>query len=312
MAKGNKEILASINYSMDIVKRIKANETFTYEQKQKILDDYIGLSQDNNSYFTPIVICSLIKELLNIKSGKVADLSAGIGNMVRPFVSEYGKLSEDVTFDCFELDENNSAAGYMAWSDYEQVQFQSDFNTIDRHSEIQNDHDYIIGNPPFSGSVPYKCEWNNNKGKIKNNSICDAFIDLAINKVKPQGHIALVLPTGHLSKGNATAKLREWMRSQVALKAVIPLDSDTFAEAGVQGTGVGTVLCIWQKAVKQGKVFIGELSDKKDIASDINALIYQYRLFESEQYDIEYTNSVKSVYGKLKPSVKPWGWSASV
>lgn len=86
---------------------------------------------------------------------------------------------------------------------------------------------------------------------------------MAINKVKPQGHIALVLPTGHLSKGNATAKLREWMRSQVALKAVIPLDSDTFAESGVQGTGVGTVLCIWQKAVKQGKVFIGELSDKR-------------------------------------------------
>ncbi|OME41405.1 N-6 DNA methylase [Paenibacillus odorifer] len=312
MAKGNKEILASINYSMDIIKRIKAKESFTYEQKQKILDDYIGLSQDNNSYFTPIVICRLIKELLNIESGKIADLSSGVGNMVRPFVSVYGKLCEDITFDCFELDENNSAAGSMAWSDYEQVQFESSFNTIERNTEIHNDYDYIIGNPPFSGSLPYMCEWNNNKGKIKNNSICDAFIDLAINKVKPQGHIALILPTGHLNKGNATARLREWMRSQVALKAVIPLDSDTFAEAGVQGTGVGTILCIWQKSVKQGKVFIGELSDKKDLISDIDALIYQYRLFESEEYEIEHISSSKGVYGMLKPLVEPWGWSVSV
>ncbi|WP_440941449.1 MULTISPECIES: N-6 DNA methylase [Paenibacillus] len=86
--------------------------------------------------------------------------------------------------------------------------------------------------------------------------MCDAFIDLAIKKVKPQGHIALVLPTGHLSKGNATAKLREWMRSQVALKAVTPLDSDTFAEAGVQGTGVGTVLCIWKNCKIRGDIRI--------------------------------------------------------
>ncbi|OBZ14593.1 hypothetical protein A8L34_11760 [Bacillus sp. FJAT-27264] len=87
------------------------------------------------------------------------------------------------------------------------------------------------------------------------------------------------------------------MRSQVALKAVIPLDSGTFAEAGVQGTRVGTVLCIWKKEAKQGKVFIDEMYDKKDLVTNINELIYQYRLFENEEYEVECTSCEKGDMG---------------
>lgn len=204
--KGNKAVLEGINYSLEIVKKIKANEEFTREEKQKILTDYIGMSADNNSYFTPFEICQFIKDALGIEQGKVADLSGGIGNMIEPFIKEYGKLDDGIEFHCYELDENNSLAGSMAWSDYDQVNYYGQFNSIGRHNEIPDGFDYVIGNPPFSGSVPYLCDWNNNKGKIKNNNICDAFVDLAIRKCADKGFIALVLPVSHMSKSQATEK----------------------------------------------------------------------------------------------------------
>lgn len=309
MAKGNKEMLESINYSLNLIKRIQAGDTFTKNEKEEILNKYVGMSEDNNSYFTPILVCDWFRQLLDIKYGRIADLSAGIGNMVRPFVAEYGKLLEGIEFDCFEYDANNSLAGQMAWSDYGQVKYIGDFDTIKRHNEVPGEFDYVIGNPPFSGSVEYIANWNvDAKGKAKTkNDICNAFVDLAIRKTKDKGYIALVLPMGHMCKSQATAKLREWMRSQVALLGVIPLDSGTFAEAGVQGTSVGTVLCVWQKGVKQSEVFIGELSDQNDIAAEMQAMAYQFRLFVSGEYDIEYTSDCyRGTYGKLKQRVKPW------
>lgn len=313
MAKGNKELLAKINYSMDIIKRIEAGESFSQVEKQRILDDYSGMSADNNSYFTPFEICNFIKQLLDIKQGKIADLSGGTGSMIRPLVKEYGKLEDGIEFDCYEIDSNNSAAGKMAWSDYRQVNYYGNFNSIARCDEITDDYyDFVIGNPPFAGTVEYKAEWNvNNKGKINSkNDICNTFIDLAIRKVKVGGMIALVLPSSHMYKSNATAKLREWMKSQVALRAVIPLDADTFAESGVQGTSIGTILCIWQKEKTQGKVFVAELTNKKDVVAEMEALAYQFRLLMSKEYDIEYTSDCyRGTYGKLKQRVMQWGES---
>ncbi len=283
-------MLSKVNYSMDIVKRIKANEPFTQAEKEKILTDFVGMSEDNNSYFTPFEICEFIYKLLDIKNGKVADLSAGIGNMVKPMIKTYGELEGNVEVDLYEYDENNSVASEMAWSDFAQVNTYGSFDSIDRNDEI-GEYDFIIGNPPFSGSVPYWCQWNHAKnGKAKKNNICDAFVDLAIRKTKDKGYIALVLPYGHLYKGNATEKLREWMKDEVALKGIFPLDSNTFKQAGLSGTSVSTVLCVWQKGVKQDKVFFGELDDKDELTKELDALAYHFHLFNSEYYDISYAS----------------------
>lgn len=291
MGKNNKDVLKSVNYNMEIIKRIKENQPFTIDEKEKMLNAYTGISKDNNSYFTPYEICNFIKQLLDIKEGKVADLSAGIGNMVRPFIKEYGKLDDRIQFDCFELDENNSLVGSTAWEDYKQVDFYTNFNSLDRADEIQdNYYDFIIGNPPFTGTTKYMCEWNNNKGKAKNNKLVDCFVDLSIKKCKNKGFIALVLPGGHLFNGNGTLKLRQWMRSQVALKAVFPLDSKTFENAGILGTSVGTNLIVFQKGVKQGTIFIGELIDKDDIKLEMKSLVMQFRLFLSGNYHLEYSS----------------------
>ncbi|AIF45413.1 N-6 DNA methylase [Virgibacillus sp. SK37] len=306
--KGNKKVLASINYSIDTVKKIKDNYKFTIEEKQDILHKFVGTSPDNNSYFTPDVICNWIKQLLDIQSGKVADLSAGVGSMIKPLVEKYGSLQDGITFEAYEFDTNNSAAGEIAWSDYSQVNYIGDFNSIEQHEEIPDDYLYIVGNPPFSGSIPYWCEWNHAKnGKAKNNNICDAFVDLSVRKVKDKGFIALVLPYGHLYKGNATAKLRQWMKSQVALKGVFPLDQDTFAKAGINGTTVGTCLVIWQKGVAQEEVFFGELCDKDDIVKEMESMARQFQLFLSGDYEVKYlSDSASRLRGKVEQKIKPW------
>src|SRR5690606_32707857 len=110
-----------INNSISIIKRIEAGEVFTKEEKQDILSKYIGVDESNNSYWTPVEICNWIKQLLNINTGeyRIADFSAGIGNMAISFIEEYGKLQDGITFDLFEYDSNTSAALKTAWSDYE-------------------------------------------------------------------------------------------------------------------------------------------------------------------------------------------------
>ncbi|KRG15601.1 hypothetical protein ACA30_05785 [Virgibacillus soli] len=305
--KGNKAVLEGINYSLEIVKKVKANEEFSQDGKERILTDYVGMSKDNNSFFSPYEICQFIKDALGIKQGKVADLSGGIGSMIQPFIKEYGKLDDGIQFDCYELDENNSLAGSMAWSDYDQVNYYGQFNSIERHDEIPGNFDYVIGNPPFSGSVPYLAEWNNNKGKIKNNDICNAFVDMAIRKTRDKGYIALVLPTSHMFKSQATEKMRVWMKSQVALKGVFPLDQDTFKDSGVKGTKVGTVLCIWQRGAKQGEIFYGHLQDKDDLVGEMKAMARQFRVFLSGDYDIRYaSDSSSGLCGYMEQRLKSW------
>lgn len=311
-SKGNKQILEGINYSMEVVKKAKSDEHFTQLEKEEILDKFVGMSSDNNSYFTPDSVTSLIKNLIDVKSGKIADLSAGIGSMVKPFISEYGKLQEGIQFDLYELDENNSYAGNVAWSDYEKVDYIGNYNTIERCDEIpDNYYDCIVGNPPFSGSVKYLCDWNKDKkGNAKNTNICDSFVDMAIKKVKSGGLIALVLPMGHLFKGKSTAKLREFMKENVAIKAVIPLNSETFIESGVKGTTVTTVLVIMQKEVRQSEIFMGVLQDKKDLISEMDSLAFQYRLMQSREYEVMYaSDSSSGMHGLLEPSVSVWGGS---
>ena len=40
--KGNKDVLKTVNYSLNIIKDIKAGKVFTDEEKEEILDKYVG------------------------------------------------------------------------------------------------------------------------------------------------------------------------------------------------------------------------------------------------------------------------------
>jgi type I restriction enzyme M protein len=299
--RNNKDVLKNVNYNIEVIKNIKSNKSFSIDEKNKMLNTYTGISKDNNSYFTPFEICDFIRQLLDIRKGKIADLSAGIGNMVRPFIKEYGILHDNIQFDCYELDENNSLIGSKVWEDYEQINFHGNFDSLNKSDEIKdNYYDFIIGNPPFAGSVKYMCQWNNTKGKAKNNKLVDCFVDLSIKKCKDKGLIALILPAGHLFNSNGTAKLRKWMKDEVALKAIFSLNSKTFENAGILGTTVGTNLIVFQKGAEQEKIFVGELTDK-DIKFEMKSLAYAFRLFLSGNYHLEYR---KDNYNGLHAVIK--------
>ncbi|QPW62068.1 N-6 DNA methylase [Clostridium botulinum] len=297
--KGNKGVLESVHYSLEIIKNIKERKEFSQTDKENILKQYVGLSKDNNSFFTPIPICSFICNLLDIKENmKIADLSAGIGNMCIPLIKEYGQLKDDITFDMYELDENNSLAGSKAWEDYKQVKYYSNCDTLN-YDIPENYYDCIIGNPPFVGSIPYMCEWNNNKGKIKKNQIVDAFIDKSFKVCKENGYIALVLPQGFCFKGNGTGKLRDYLKERYSLLFCMELDQDTFANAGITGTGVGTVLCVFQKC-KQTKPTIYCKLDKTDkLDRQFKGIIEQLKICQNKHY-INYSSSfTDGLYGTL-------------
>ena len=305
--KGNKDVLKSINYSLDIVKKCKSNYKFTKEEKQEILHKFIGLSEDNNSYFTPEIICKLITECLDIKcNDTVADLSGGIGNMAIPLIDTYGKLKDDISFDIYELDENTSLAGKMTWEDYSQVNYYGNINTLSLN--IEKKYDFVIGNPPFSGNTEYETEWNvNTKGKpSKKNELVNSFIDLSFKCCKDNGYVALVLPGGILYKDKATKKLREYLAERYDLKMLIELNPDTFSKSGLQGTTVTTNLIIWQKCkTSNNKTMIIELNPIDNLKTQLESIPHYFKLVQNQHYIQMGRSNNDKIYGLLKEGINP-------
>lgn len=303
---GNKAMLEKVNYSINIIKDIKEGKEFTKEEKQKIITNYCSTEENNNGYYTPIEICKFMSDCLDIKGdSKVADLSAGIGNMTVPLITEYGKLKDNITFDLYEFDENTSLALEKTWEDYEQVNVIGNVDTLSL--DIENKYDYIIGNPPFTLKTDYKASWNvDKKGKQKVGlNILEAFIDKSMIALKENGVMALVVAMGISFKGNATALLRNHLSSNYNLKLVMELNNEVFESAGLAGTGVSTLLLIIEKnKTTDNKTIIAEL-DKEDFIGQLNSLSYYYKLVQKDHH-IQYTsNNDNLLYGLLKEGLDP-------
>lgn len=305
--KGNKEMLKTVNYSLETVKKIKEGHEFTQSDKEEILNRFTGLSEDNNSYFTPYEICRLMVDCLDIKGNStIADLSGGIGNMVQPLIETYGKLKDNVKFDLFELDENTSLAATKCWEDYKQVNYRGNVNTLDL--DIGEEYDFIIGNPPFSGTLDYETKWNvNSKGKSsKKNDLLNSFIDKSFKCCKDNGYVALILPGGVLFKSGATEKLRNYLSERYDLKLMIELNPETFSSSGLNGTTITTYLVIWQKCkTKNNKTMIVELNPKDNLQLQLNSIPTYFQLVQKQHYIQIASSSNDKLYGILKEGVDP-------
>lgn len=306
--KGNKDLLKSVNYSLETVKKIQEGLDFSIDEKQQILTDFVGLSEDNNSYYTPDSVCDFICDTLDIKGdAKVCDLSGGIGSMAKSLILEYGKLKDNVQFDLYELDPNTSIAAAKAWEDYGQVNYVGNVDTLALDIE-ENKYDYCIGNPPFSGSVEYTADWNiDGKGKVKKkNDIVNAFIDKSFKVTKEGGYVALVLPGGFVSKGNSTEKLREYISERYDLKLVMDLLPDAFVNSGLKGTTVGTTLIIWQKCKsKNNKTILVELHKDEDLLKQFKSISYYFKVVQGEHYILMNHSANDMSYGILKEGIDP-------
>ena len=309
MAKktGIKVMLEKVNYSINLIKNIKDGKEFTQEEKIEILVKYCSTEENNNGYFTPVEICKFMSDCLDIKPNSiVADLSAGIGNMARPLISEYGKLRDDIIFDLYEHDENTSIALEKAWEDFEQVNIYGCTDTL--KEDIDGKYDYILANPPFKLKTDYIASWNvNKKGKVKKGlNILEAFIDKIMLSLKPNGVAAIIVPNSFSSNGNATEKLREHLEQNYNLKLAMQLDSETFEAAGLAGTGTSTLLLIIEKnKTIDNKTIYAEIERDDDFFRQLDSIAYHYRLVQNQHY-IKYMSSTNDLlYGLLKEGIDP-------
>ena len=307
MAKmGNKDVLKTVNYSLNIIKDIKAGKVFTDEEKEEILDKYVGLSEDNNSYWTPLPICKFIHNLITKDGDYCCDLAAGIGNFSRAVGDK------KVRYDLYEFDENTSLAGQVAWSGKDWVNYIGNVDTLSL--EIEPKYDICTINPPFTGSIKYensKYEWyTDSKGKTKKKGslgILDAFVEKAYKVTKDDGYIAMILKGGFVSNGNATEKLREWLAKRCDLKLLMNLDSTTFENAGILGTSVGTVLIVLKKGKDlNNKTIYAELNSKDNLFLQLNGIVSEFKKVQGQHY-ITYSSSYldKGITGVINAGVDP-------
>ena len=154
-----------------------------------------------------------------------------------------------------------------------QIEYEVDFGDGKRKQQIgPNSIDLILTNPPFGKSVKnkdilldyqfghevkvFKTKGRPPEKRPKNSQDSEVlFIEHYLRVLKPGGKLLIVLPDGVLS--NATAKpVRDYIRENALIKAVISLPSETFASTG---TTIPTNVVYLQKKKPddvQGDIFM--------------------------------------------------------
>ncbi len=154
-----------------------------------------------------------------------------------------------------------------------QIEYEVDFGNGKRKQQIgPNSIDLILTNPPFGKSVKskdilldyqfghevkvFKTKGRPPEKRPRNSQDSEVlFIEHYLRVLKPGGKLLIVLPDGVLS--NATAKpVRDFIRENALIKAVISLPSETFASTG---TSIPTNVVYLQKKKPgeiQGDIFM--------------------------------------------------------
>lgn len=129
----------------------------------------------------------------------------------------------------------------------------------------------ILANPPFGNNEKNE-EVLNKYSLFKSNNIKKTeclFIEKALNVLKPEGELAIVIPDGILVCAN-TKWVRNLILKYARIKAVISLPKHTFTPSGVQTIST-SVLYI----KKNSKGYLNELENAKN-EKEIEALKHKY------------------------------------
>jgi len=133
----------------------------------------------------------------------------------------------------------------------------------DRNNE-ENFRNFAFGvlltNPPFAGKIKEQMllrEYElakNKKGKVPKQVGRDLlFIERALQLIKPDGRLAIVLPQGKLNNTN-TEYIRQWLLNKARILAVVGLHGNTFKPH----TGTKTSLLFLQKWPASAKASAGK------------------------------------------------------
>ena len=214
---------------------IDTNELF-----QKIFMFYCNKKTKINldQYYTPFTIGQFICKLM--KPGKkLIDPACGTGDLVINYTGNITlwDISPEVITVCksnYDLNEKTYETACM--------------NSITEYSKNNGEYDYCCLNPPFGSSTVIKNKdildkYVLGEGKSKE-EIGIIFIERAINLVKTNGIVFIILPNGYLGNSTKNAKaLREYLLSYRII-SILEFPGNTFSRSG---TGVSTSLIVVQK-----------------------------------------------------------------
>lgn len=224
----------------EIVKKLDVLVIDKNELFQKIFMFYCNKKTKINldQFYTPFTIGQFMCKIM-IPNKKLIDPACGTGDLVINYDGDITlwDISQDVINIC-ELNYNLNNKKYEIEC----------INSINEYNKDNGKYDYCCLNPPFGSSTVIKNKeildkYVLGKGKAKE-EIGIIFIERAINLLKEDGIIFIILPNGYLGNtAKNTKMLREYLLS-FKIIAVIEFPGNTFSRSG---TGVSTSLLILQK-----------------------------------------------------------------
>ena len=238
-----KEIINNVinnTLANEIVKKLDVLVIDKNELFQKIFMFYCNKKTKINldQFYTPFTIGQFLCKLM-IPNKKLIDPACGTGDLV---INYNGDITLwDISLDVINICESNYNLNKKKY-EIECI------NSINEYSKNNGKYDYCCLNPPFGSSTVINNKevldkYTLGKGKAKE-EIGIIFIERAINLLKADGIIFIILPNGYLGNSAKNTKmLREYLLS-FRIIAVIEFPGNTFSRSG---TGVSTSLLILQK-----------------------------------------------------------------
>lgn len=201
---------------------------------------------DNGQYFTPSLVTKFVIDLLGIHEESelnILEPSCGGGAFLEhlPFASNVTGIEQ--------MHQAAKVSGLL----HPTARIHA-ADALSMNDDLAGRFDVVVGNPPFG---PYRRQDDHAgfEATIRSGKLEWAFIELALNALRPGGVMALVVPDGILGNSKDTP-YRKWLLGNYWLHAVISLPELTFKPTG---TTVKTSVLVVQKPY--GKV---EYSDAKD------------------------------------------------
>ena len=276
---------------------------------QKVMDR--SYRERNGQFFTPNAVVDFIVKMIEPKSGeKGCDVASGTGGFIFSaieYIHEHENIRSLDNLYFFEISTQISNLIKM------RTLFEFDTPTPNLitcdtlSTDIGNDFDYIITNPPFgsSGKITnkellsnYELGVNPRSGKLFSNQVPDIlFVEKIVKSLKYNGRAAVVLPDGNL-ENPSTLYLREYLFDNTRVDAIISLPNGTFIP---YGTGVKASIIFFTKLHKKDITKIKE-ENYNIFFSKINKLGYTFSKHSKE--DLNEDGTINQDYEEVVVAYK--------
>lgn len=228
----------------EIVSRVKDPAKLTDEERE-ILVQYTGrggLTEGAQSeYYTPTPIAEGVWDMLaanGFVSGNVLEPSSGSGVFS-------ATKNKNAILTAVEL--NPLAASVNALLHPEENNINAAFEQICKETP-DNTFDSVVGNVPFGEGRGMEAGIDKENGYNKEIRLERYFVARAIDKVKPGGLVALVVPEGVVrSKTKVWQRWRRKLSMKAEFLGAVKLPMETFGGQGTQGTSVVTDVVLFKK-----------------------------------------------------------------